>query len=108
MIVATGIVLFLSQQQPEAYSFTLTDESFIVGDDEHSYDLSSFSHFDIFRFEDNDFELFLVPRERFKPIVRVRIWPADKERIVSFLTDILPRKKTEPSFLDIFSKFIGI
>lgn len=108
VIMATGTILFLSQQLPEAYSFELTDEEIIVGDKELLYDYDRFRHFDVYEFAEDDMELLFVFKEKLKPLLRVRIYRNDKEKIVDFLRTKLPRKKTEPSILDIFSKSIGI
>jgi len=108
VIIATGTILFLSQQLPETYSFSLTNNSLVIGDNESEYEYSRFRHFDIYEFSEGDYELFFVFKERLRPILRVRIWKGDREKISQFLLEKLPRKKTEPSFLDILSKIVGI
>lgn len=107
VILATGVVLFLSTQQAETHSFKLTDTELIIDDDRHiSYDKQS--HFDIVEYHEQEYELFFVSKERFRSTVRVRIWKNDKEDIEALLKTKLPKKKIEPSFLDLFSKLLGI
>lgn len=108
VILATGTILFLSQQLPETYSFSLTKDRLVIGDNESEYEYEKFRHFDIYEFSEGDFEIFFVFKERFKPILRVRIWKGDKEKIENFLSQKLSRKKTDPSLLDILSKIVGI
>jgi len=108
VIIAAGTVLFLSQQRPESYSFELASDRFVVGDKEAEYEYERLSHFDVHEYAPDDLELFLVFKERFRPMMRIRIWRGDREKIETFLKTKLPQKKTEPSLLDLLSKIIGI
>lgn len=108
VILASGTVLFLSAQKPETYKFKLAPNEAVIGEGESVYPYSKFSHFDIYEFGSQESELFLVFKERIKPILRMRIYKADTEKIREFLSEKLPQKKTEPSIIDIFSKMVGI
>ena len=107
VVLATGTILFLSEQKPHNYTFTITNHTIKIGD-EVAYDISRFSHFDIYEFSNDDQELFLVFRERFKPMLRIRIYKRDSERITQRLREQLPRRKTDPSLIDILSNIVGI
>jgi len=108
VILASGMVLFLSAQRPETYKFKLTENEVVVGENEGVYSYGKFSHFDIYEFNPQEYELFLVFKEKIKPILRIRIYKGDAEKIKEFLLAKLPQKKTEPSIIDIFSKIVGI
>lgn len=108
VIIAAGMVLFLSHQPPQTYSFSLTQDGLVIGDNESEYTYDQFKHFDIYEFSHDDYELFFVFKERLRPILRIRIWKGDKEKIDNFLSQKLKRKQTNPSLLDILSKIVGI
>lgn len=108
VILASGTVLFLSGQKPENYKFKLSKNSVIIGENESEYPYEKFSHFDIYQFNPSEHELFLAFKEKFKPMLRIRIYENDVEKIREFLSSELPQKKIEPSLLDIFSKIVGI
>ncbi|BCX16318.1 MAG: hypothetical protein KatS3mg098_547 [Candidatus Parcubacteria bacterium] len=106
-ILATGTLLFISNQKPETLSFKLTDQELTIGEDS-IYNLDNFAAFDIYEFSPDDYEIFFAFKEKLKPILRVKIWKADKEKIEEFLKTKLPQKKMEPSFFDILGKILGI
>lgn len=108
VILASGTVLFLSTQRPETYKFKLTDDALIIGNRENVYPYHRFDHFDIYEYSTEEHELFLVFKERFHPILRIRVYTRDIEKIKEFLSEHLPKKDTEPSIMDIFSKAVGI
>ena len=109
VILATGTVLFLSSQQAHVYTFTLTDEKIIFGDYESVYEYSHFAAFDLYEFAPDDIELFLLFREKLRPILRIRIHRADRSKIQSILIEKkIVQKKMEPSLIDVLSKMIGI
>jgi len=108
IILASGTILFLSTQRPQTYKFKLTDDALIIGEDETIYPYNRFSHFHIYKYSPEEYELFLVFKEKFRPILRIRIYPRDIEKIRDFLSGYLPQRETEPSFWDIFSKIVGI
>ena len=107
IVLAVGTIIFLSGQEPHHDTFTITDHAIKIGD-EATYDISRFSHFDLYEFSNDDWELFLVFRERFRPMLRIRIYKRDSERITQRLREQLPRRKTDPSLLDILSNIVGI
>lgn len=109
ILLAAGTILFLSGQRADIYEFTFTDTHFIIGEHESSYEYSSMSHFDIYSFSDTDRELFLVFKEKFRPMLRIRYYKGDEEKIRDILfSKNIPQRKIEPSILDIFSKIVGI
>ncbi len=109
VLLAAGTILFLSGQRSEVYEFTFTDSRLIIGTHESEYEYGAISYFDTYSFSDTDRELFLVFKERFKPMLRVRYYKADEQKIRDILlSKKIPQKKIEPSLLDIFSKAIGI
>lgn len=108
VILASGTVLFLSSQKPEDYSFKITDDEFVIGENENVYKLSRFNHFDIYEYSPSEIELLLVFKEKFRPVLRIKIHRSDREKISERLAKELPQRKTEPSFLDILSRIIGI
>ena len=108
IILATGTLLFITSQRPETFSFELTEKEVIVGEEESIYEYDKFSHFDIYEYNENDYEIFFVFKEKLKPVFRARIWKGDREKIEEFLKTKLPQKKTEPSLLDIVSRILGI
>jgi hypothetical protein len=108
VILASGTILFLSTQRAEVYKFELTPKEIIIGENENVYPYEKFSHFDIYEYNPEEIELFLVFKDRFKAILRIRIYKGDSEKIKEFISKKLPQKKTEPSMMDIFSKIVGI
>ena len=108
VILTSGTILFISTQRAETYKFSLTKDEVIIGDKENIYPYEKFSCFDIYEFGPGENELFFVFKERLKPLLRMRIYKGDVEKIKSFLLEKLPQKKTEPSLMDIFSKIVGI
>ena len=108
LLLATGTLLFITSQRPETFSFELTEKEVIVGEEESIYEYDKFSHFDIYEYNENDYEIFFVFKEKLKPVFRARIWKGDREKIEEFLKTKLPQKKTEPSLLDIVSRILGI
>ena len=108
VILATGLVLFLSNQRPENVKFQLTDKEIIIGENESEYEYTKFTHFDIFEFNENDHELLLAFKEKYKPILRIRMYRGDIERVKDFLKTKLPNKLIEPSLLDFLTKIVGI
>lgn len=108
VILAAGTILFLSTQRAEVYKFNLSQDGVAVGDKEATYPYEKFTHFDIYEYNPDENELFLVFKEKFKPLLRIRIYKGDVEKIKAFLLEKLPQKKTEPSLTDVFSKIVGI
>jgi hypothetical protein len=108
VILASGTVLFLSTQRPDTYKFKLTDDALVIGNNESVYPYNRFSHFHIYEYSPEEHELFLVFKERFHPILRIRVYRRDIEKIKEFLSGYLPEKDTDPSIMDIFSKIVGI
>lgn len=108
VILASGTILFLSTQRPENYKFKLTDDALVIGNNENIYPYHRFSHFNIYEYSPEEHELFLVFKKRLKPILRIRVYRSDIEKIKEFLPEHLPQKDTDPSLLDIFSKMVGI
>jgi hypothetical protein len=108
VILASGTILFLSAQKPENYKFKLSKDAIIIGESESVYSYEKFSHFDVYEFNPEEQELFFAFKEKFRPILRIRIYKDDLEKIKDFLSGKLIQKKIEPSILDIFSKIVGI
>ena len=109
MLLAAGTILFLSGQRSEVYEFTFTDTHFIIGNRDSEYEYETVSHFDLYPFSDTDRELFIVFKEKLRPLLRVRYYKGDEGTIKDILASKkIPQKKIEPSILDIFSKIIGI
>ncbi len=109
VILATGTVLFLSSQQANVHTFTMTDSHIIMGDHESSYEYTHFTAFDLYEFSPDDVELFLVFREKLRPMLRIRVYRADRAKIQEILIGKkIVQKKIEPSLIDIFSKIVGI
>src|SRR3989338_6828445 len=101
ILLAGGTILFLSGQRSEVYEFTFTKDHFIIGDRESEYAYDSLSHFDLYSFSDTDRELFLVFKEKLRPLLRVRYYKGDEETIKDILASKkIPQKKIEPSILD--------
>ncbi len=107
VVLAVGTILFISTQAPDLNTFKLTDKKLIINDSTE-YEYERFVHYDIYSFGDEDQELFFIFRERLKPILRIRIHDKDEDTIKELLSQKLPRKKTDPSLIDLFSKIIGI
>lgn len=108
VILATGMILFLSEQHPETYRFQLTDKELIIGNNEIEYEYKKFSHFDIYEYHESENELLLVFKEKLKPLLKIRLYRGDVEKIKEFMKTKLPQKTTEPSLLDFLSKIVGI
>jgi hypothetical protein len=109
IILTCSTIFYFASQKPETYSFSINDMGIIIGNNEVVYEYDKFSHFDIFEYgAGNDYEILLVFKTKLRPILRIRIYKNDKEKIKEFLLLKLPQKKTEPSILDIFSRKIGI
>lgn len=119
LLLAGGTILFLSGQRAEVFEFTFTDSHFIIGDHpstmgsgsngENKYEYASVSHYDLYSFSETDRELFVVFKEKLRPLLRVRYYKGDEQKIEDILASKnIPRKKIEPSLLDIFSKVVGI
>lgn len=107
VILATGVVLFLSTQQAETHSFKLTETELIIDGYQH-LPYEKYSHFDVVEYHEQEYELYFAPKERLRSMVRARIWKNDIEKIETFLKIHLPKKKIEPSLSDLFSKLLGI
>lgn len=108
VILASGTVLFLSAQKPENYKFKLTEDAVVIGDNENDYPYRRFTHFWIHKYSPEEHELFFVFKEKFRPILRIRVFSKDEEKIKEFLSRHLAMKETEPSILDVFSKIVRI
>ena len=107
IVLAVGTILFISTQAPDLNVFKLTDKKLTI-DGKTEYEYERFVHYDIHHFGEEDQEIFFVFRERLKPILRIRIHSKDEGAIEELLSQKLPRKKTEPSLIDLFSKIVGI
>lgn len=108
VIISTGTILFLSSQRQEVFSFKLYEKKIEIGENDHIYEYDRFSHFDIYEYHENDYELLFSFKEKLKPVLRIRIYKGDREKIEEFLKTKLSQKKTEPSLLDIISKIMGL
>lgn len=109
VLLSAGTILFLSGQRAEVYEFTMTDSSIIIGDQDSEFAYSHISHFDMHAFSDTDRELFIIFKEKFKPVLRIRYYKGDENTIRDILlSKKIPQKKIEPSLLDYFSKIVGI
>lgn len=107
VIMVVGVIFFLSSSDSEVDDFII-DEDGIKINKETKYAYDEFRHFDIYKFSEDNYELFFVFKGRMKTMLRMRIWKRDVDEILSILSDRLPRVKTEPSFLDTLSKIVGI
>jgi hypothetical protein len=108
-VLAAGTTLFISSQRAEVSEFTFTDSHFIIGNRESVYEYDSLSHYDLYPFSETDRELLLVFKEKFRPLLRVRYYKGDEEKIADiFASKNIAREKIEPSVIDLFSKIIGI
>lgn len=108
VLMATGTILFLSTQHNEEHPFALTESSLVIGEGESEFPYKQFSHYDIYEFARDDYEILLIFRDHMKQMLRVRIHAKDKETIDAILSQHVKRKPIEPTFLDIVSKIIGI
>lgn len=109
ILLAAGTILFLSGQRADVLSFRLTDTHLVLGNRESEYPYTSMHYYDLHSFSDTDRELFIVFKEKFRPLLRIRYYKGDEEKIQDILAlKNIPRRTIEPSFLDIFSKIIGI
>lgn len=108
IILAVGTMLFIAGQPSQQYRFAITPKGIHIGDEEIEHPFDRLSHFDIYEYADGDKELFIMPKERFRTLIHMRIHPQDQETIISILTQKIPQKTIEPSLLDILSKVVGI
>jgi hypothetical protein len=107
VVLAVGTLLFVTNQDPEEYTFSLTTDLLAIKG-EKEYELEQFSHYDVYEYHDQDSQILLVSKERLKPVLHIPIHTKDKSTIAHILSETLPRKKVEPSLIDMFSRIIGI
>lgn len=107
IILATGTILFISEQDGEMDKFRIDDDYIQIGKDtKYSYD--ELKSFDFYEFSNKDIVLLITPNSKLNPVLRVRVYARDMEKIGDILYKKLPRKKTEPSMLDNIQRIIGL
>lgn len=106
-ILAVGTILFLLGQDAEIDHIIIDDNNITI-ENNLEYNFNEISHFDIYKYSDNDYVLLLALKIKFTPILQIRIYAKDYERIMDFLHKRLPRKRIEPSIIDIFQKIINL
>ena len=107
VILATGTILFISEQDGEMDYFKIDDDYIHIGKD-IKYSYEDFKSFDLYEFSNKDIVLLLTPKSKLNPVLQIRIYARDMEKIGDILYDKLPRKKTEPSMLDNIQRIIGL
>ncbi len=107
IILATGTILFISEQDGEMDKFVIDKDYIHLGKDtKYSYD--ELKSFDFYEFSNKDIVLLVTPKSKLNPILQIRVYARDMEKIGDILYKKLPRKKTEPSMLDNIQRIIGL
>lgn len=108
VILAGGLVLFLSSQDPSSFTFRIDKKGMHILESDALYPFAQLSHFDIHELNEEYAELFFVLEGKLHPTLRIRIYEHQREDIEKLLKVYVPKKDIELSLLDSLSRIIGI
>ena len=107
IIISAGTILFISTEKPEMDLFII-DKNGISINKHTEYDYDDIKHFNIYKYSDEYYVLLLEFKAKLKPILQIRIYEKDRDKIENKLSKDISKKKIEPSIIDIFQKIIGM
>ncbi len=108
-IIATGMALYLSVQNPDIHTFSLNQKSIVFGNYKKTYSYEEFAYFDVQEFSDTDIEIFFAFKDKQRLPIHLRIHKADQDAIISLLKEKkLTEKDIDISLFDSISKLLGI
>lgn len=108
VILAGGLLLFLSSQTSPSFTFRVDEKGFHIIESETFYPYSQINHFDIHEFDEKTSDLLFVFKGRLRPPLRARFYTHQRDEISSLLSSHIPQREIELSLTDSFSRFIGM
>ena len=108
VILAGGLVLFLSSQTSPSFTFKIDAKGIHILESDTFYPFSQLNHFDVHEFDDEHAELLFVFKGKLHPTLRIRIYEHQRESITTILQTHLTKKEIELSLLDSLSRIIGM